>query len=87
MTHPEQHAVIVKSVGAWAQQAAAALATIEDANGGELPQHLADAKAIDSKAFGFLVEALVALESETGAKVDAELVQLAGLVPVDQAIE
>lgn len=87
MRDPEQHMVIVGSVATWAEQARKALADIDAANGGVSPARLADAKAINPQAFGLLIEAMVALESVTGQKVDNELVQLAGLVPVDQAVQ
>lgn len=86
-TDPEQHMVIVKPVAAWAEQAQKALADIDAANGGVSPAKLADGKKINPQAFGLLIEALVALESQTGQKVADDLIQLAGLVPVDQAIQ
>lgn len=86
-TDPEQHMVIVKPVAAWAEQAQKALADIDAANGGVSPTRLADAKSIAPQAFSSLIEAMVALESVTGQQVDDELVQLARLVPVDQAVQ
>jgi hypothetical protein len=81
----EQHMLIVKPVSAWAAQAQKALDDIEATNGGPVAK-LADAKSIAPQAFESLIEALVALEPATGQKVADELITLAGLVPVDQAL-
>jgi hypothetical protein len=86
MYDPEQHMIIVQPVSAWAKQAEQALGDIEAANGGVPVAKLADAKAIHPQAFGLLIEALVALEPVMGTKVADDLVALAGLVPVDQAL-
>ena len=81
---PEQHMLLVKPVSVWAEQAQQALADIDAANGGVSPVRLVDGASIHPQAFSSLIEALVALESVTGQKVADDLVQLAGLVPVDQ---
>jgi hypothetical protein len=72
----EQHMVVVKK----------ALADIEEANGGITPATMADSRAVHPQAFSLLIEALVALEPITGSKVGDDLVAMAGLVPVDQAV-
>jgi hypothetical protein len=83
---PEQHMVIVRSVAAWQEQAETALDEITAANGGVELAHIADAKRIAPVAFGRLIEALAALEPYTRRKVGEDLIQLAGLKPVDQVL-
>lgn len=80
---PEQHMILVRSQSQWVEQAHEALDAIEAANGGVLPEHLRDGHAVAPEAFSRLIEALYALH---GGNVSDELVRLAGLVPVDQAL-
>lgn len=83
---PEQHMVIVRTAGEWRQQALDGLDAIERANGGKPPARFIDGSAIDHAAFASVVEALLALEPLTGKRVGQDLLDAAGLVPVDQAI-
>jgi hypothetical protein len=80
---PEQHMVIIKPASSWAGQVEEACAAIEAANGGVLPAQLAECHAVDPVAFRSLIEALYALYD---GRVSEDLVRLAGLVPVDQAL-
>jgi len=82
----EQHMVVMKPASAWAQQAKDALDAIERANGGQLPPRFADADKIDHAAFASCVEALVALAPLTGRPVAQDLIDLAGLRPVDEIL-
>lgn len=82
----QPHYVIVKSIRAWAEQATAAVDAIRTANDGQDPPSIRDGYDIDPVAFGQMVEALVALESETGRPVSQELRDLAGLRPVDEVL-
>jgi hypothetical protein len=77
-----QHWVIVTTSEAMARQADVALAAICAANGGDDPPNLRAAYDLDPEAFAKLIEALVAL----GAQVDADLIQLAGLRPLDELL-
>lgn len=76
------HWVIVTTSEAMRQQADDALAAICAANGGEDPPNLRAAYDLDPEAFAKLIEALVSL----GARVDADLIQLAGLRPLDELL-
>jgi hypothetical protein len=80
---PEQHMVVVKLASDWEAQLLSAYDRLFEACGGELPQRFADAQPKDPAAFSSFVEAYYAL---SGGKVAADIVRLAGLVPVDQAI-
>lgn len=82
-TNPEQHMVVVKLASEWQRQMLDALDQLEAACGGELPQRFADAQPKDPAAFSSFVEAYYAL---SGGRVSDDVVRLAGLVPVDQAI-
>jgi hypothetical protein len=78
----EGHWFILTTRDALGRQAVAALKDIVAANGGEEPARLRDAYDIAPEAFASLIEALVNL----GADVDPELVQLAGLRPLDELL-
>jgi hypothetical protein len=80
---PEQHMVIVRSREAWIRQVKAAFAELEASCGGDVPQKFADAQPANPAAFSAFVEAYYALFPD---KVTPEIIALAGLVPVDQAI-
>lgn len=80
---PEQHMVAVKLASEWQAQLTAAYDKLKASCGGELPDRFADAQPKDPAAFGSFVEAYYAL---TGGRVAADIVRLAGLVPVDQAV-
>ena len=82
----EQHMVILAPASYWKRRAEEGMDAIEQANGGVPPERFADADKIDHAAFAQVVEALVALEPLTGAKVGDDLISLAGLRPVDEAI-
>jgi hypothetical protein len=69
------HWLVVRSRAEWDKQATDALDAIKAANGGTEPATLRAAADVDRAAFGRLIEALVAL----GARVDDEMMQLAGL--------
>jgi len=77
---PEQHMVIVKTREAWAAQARDNLAILEAKADGPI-EHIRDAQPLDPVAFGLMVEALHAL-----GVAAPDLVEAAGLVPVDQAV-
>jgi hypothetical protein len=66
---------VIKPRDEWTRQATEALDAITAANGGTEPPTLRAAADVDRAAFGRLIEALVAL----GARVDDEMMQLAGL--------
>jgi hypothetical protein len=74
--------VLVQSRAAWARQVADALDEITAANGGTEPATLRQCYDVAPRAFGQMIEALVAL----GAQVDAELTQLAGLRDIGEVI-
>lgn len=76
------HWVIVTTSEAMRRQADEALAAICAANGGDDPPNLRAAYDLDPAAFAKLIEALVSL----GARVDADLIQLAGLRPLDELL-
>jgi hypothetical protein len=80
---PEQHMVVVKLASDWQAQLRTAYDRLAEACGGQLPPRFADAQPKDPAAFSSFVEAYYAL---TGGKVAPDMVRLAGLVPVDQAI-
>jgi hypothetical protein len=73
---PDQHMVVIRTQAAWKAQAEAALAEL-----GEF-EHLADAAAVNYRAFCLLIEAMYAL----GALVSQDMMDLAGMVPVDVAV-
>jgi hypothetical protein len=75
--------VVVRLASQWQAQLQDAYDRLVAAAGGELPQRFRDAQPLDPAAFSSFVEAYYAL---TGGRVNDEIVQLAGLVPVDQAI-
>jgi hypothetical protein len=77
---------VMRRASDWVKQAEDALGEIRAANGGEDPASIADGAAIAPAAFSRMVEALVALEPLTHARVGADMIRLAGLVPVDQAL-
>jgi hypothetical protein len=77
-----QHWVIVTTAEAMRKQADVALAAICAANGGDDPPNLRAAYDLDPEAFAKLIEALVAL----GAQVEPDLIQLAGLRPLDDLL-
>ena len=79
---PEQHMVIFRTRGELRQQVLDGLEKIRLANGGVEPDTFGEGNDIDHAAFASVVEALVAL----GAPVDDDLIQMAGLKPVDQII-
>ena len=76
------HWVIVTTAEAMRQQADAALAAICAANGGDDPPNLRAAYDLDPEAFAKLIEALLAL----GAQVAPDLIQLAGIKPLDDLL-
>ncbi|MGB6499936.1 MAG: hypothetical protein WBG19_00840 [Thermoplasmata archaeon] len=74
--------MIVTTSEAMRRQADEALAAISAANGGDDPPNLRAAYDLDPEAFAKLIEALVAL----GARVEPDLIQLAGLRPLDELL-
>lgn len=76
------HWMIVTTAEAMRKQADDALAAIAAANGGEEPENLRAAYDIDPAAFAKLIEALVSL----GARVEPELIRLAGIRPIDEIL-
>jgi hypothetical protein len=80
---PEQHMIVIKLASEWQRQLVDSYNRLVTACGGELPQRFRDAQPHDPAAFSSFVEAYYAL---SGGKVSADIVRLAGLVPVDQAI-
>lgn len=83
---PHQHMIVVRTVQQWADQARLAQARLDDLAGDTHPT-IAETAALDPVAFTSLIEALVALEPYTHRPVSEDLIRLAGLVPVDQALE
>lgn len=73
---------IVRTAEEWAQQIRDAIEAIKAANGGIDPPNLRASAAVDPGAFSLMIEGLVAL----GVPVDDELIQRAGLVPVDEVL-
>ena len=82
----EQHMVVLAPASYWQRRAEDGMDAIERANGGVPPERFIDADAIDHAAFAQVVEALVALEPLTGAKVGQDLLDAAGLRPVDEVL-
>jgi hypothetical protein len=82
----EPQVLVIKTSDTWTRQAREALETIRTANGGADPAHLADAVDIAPRAFGSLIEALVALEPYTGLKVGDDLIRLARLRPATEVV-
>lgn len=80
---PEQHMVAMKLASEWIAQAKEAFAELEAAQPDPKPRRFADWHAASPVAFGRFVEAWYALFPE---KVDDDMIRLAGLVPVDQAL-
>jgi hypothetical protein len=76
------HFLIVRTEADWIKQVNDSLATIREKNGGQDPANLRASYDVDPKAFGKLIEAMHAL----GAEVDAEMMSLAGMRPVDEVI-
>jgi hypothetical protein len=74
--------LLITTRGALARQARKALDDITAANGGVEPARLRDAYDIAPGAFASLIEALVNL----GADVEDELVQLAGVRPLEELL-
>ena len=83
---PEQHMVVMAPASTWIRQAQEGMKRIREKNGGEDPPKFIDSVRIDFAAFASVVEALVALEPLTGRKVGRDLIDAAGLKPVDQVI-
>jgi hypothetical protein len=75
--------VIVKTRGEWSRQAKEAFAELEASVPEPRPVKLRDYQPHNPQAFSRFVEAWYAL---SGGNVDEEMIKLAGLVPVDQAI-
>jgi hypothetical protein len=81
-------AALYKPLQAWINQATRAAVALD----AKLPPDhghdvaLRDLEQLDHDEFADLIEALVALEPYTGQKVDEDLIQLAGLITVDQAL-
>ena len=82
----EQHMVVLTPASYWQRRAEEGLDAIERGNGGVVPARFIDANTIDHAAFAQVVEALVALEPLTGAKVGQDLIDAAGLRPVDEVL-
>jgi hypothetical protein len=80
---PEQHMVVIKLRSEWVRQARDAFAELEASCGGDLPRRFADAQPRNPAAFSAFVEAYYALAP---GQVSADMIALAGLVPVDQAV-
>lgn len=78
---PEQHMVVIRPAADWAAQARSALDEL-----GEFGS-LRSAAKTNYGAFCRLVEALHALAPLTGRPPDAEMMALAGMVPVDVAVD
>ena len=76
--------VLVRTVDAWCEQVERALDDIREANGGVDPPTVRDGHRIAPEAFSSLIEAMVALQEVTGRPVSDELVQLAGLRPIEE---
>src|SRR5258708_7821346 len=72
---------VIKTRSAWAQQATEALDLLVEKNSGDSFMHLADAQPVYPVAFGSLIEALNAL-----MPVSDELIQIAGLRPVEEVL-
>lgn len=79
----EQRYLLITTRRAMNEQANRALDEIIAANGGHEPATIRDAYDVDPAAFGSLIEALVAL----GIPVDAELIALARLRPIDELLQ
>jgi hypothetical protein len=79
----EPHMVVIRPAHAWVAQAKAAMAVLEEKNGGELV-NIADAAKVDYGAFCSLIEAMHALTPIAGRPVSEELMELAQLRPVDE---
>lgn len=71
--------LVTKRSSEWMDQAEEAIAVLQAANGGVMPQPISAAADVDYPAFVSLIEALVTLESITGRTVAQDLIDLAGL--------
>jgi hypothetical protein len=80
---PEQHMVVVKLASQWVEQAKEAWADLEASQPDPPPRRFAAWHAANPAAFGRFVEAYYALFPH---KVTQEIIDLAGLKPVDQVI-
>lgn len=80
---PEQHMLVIKLDSEWRAQLKTAYDQLVAACGGKMPQKFIDMQPKDPAAFSSFVEAYYAL---TGGRVADDVIRLAGLVPVDQAV-
>jgi hypothetical protein len=74
--------LVVRTAQDWVDQVRDAIDAIRAANGGTDPATLRDSHRVDPGAFALMIEGLVAL----GVKCDAEMIRLAGLRDVGEAL-